>query len=105
MQTLFPCVRCGLCCRNIDKVLQLQDFNDGTGTCTYLRSDNLCSIYPTRPIWCNVAEAYSDMFRQTMPEHEFFVKNLEICIELNRMVGNDDNCIKLSTDLVQTRRL
>lgn len=99
MQTPFPCVRCGLCCRNIGKVEQLQNVDDGSGTCVHLQSDNLCGIYVERPLWCNVAEAFNNVFRQIMSEHEFIVRNLEICIELNRKAGNNDNCTALSNAL------
>lgn len=29
---MFKCSKCGLCCRNIDKVPQLKEFDDGNGS-------------------------------------------------------------------------
>jgi Fe-S-cluster containining protein len=99
----YPCIRCGICCRNIGEIELLQDLNDGSGVCLNLRPDNLCGIYSRRPFWCNVTDTYNVVFRQVMPEHEFIASNLAICIELNRWFGNDENCLKLSGALKQNR--
>lgn len=101
MQTLFPCVRCGLCCRSIGSIKQLRKLNDGSGKCIHLHQDNLCEIYHRRPLWCNVEEAYKHMFLHLMTEKEFIVRNLVICIELNRQAGNEGNCIQLAKVLMQ----
>ena len=51
---MFICTRCGMCCRNIDKVPELINFHGGDGVCIHLTDDNLCEIYVDRPDICNV---------------------------------------------------
>ena len=50
---MFLCDKCGLCCRNIDKVPQLKEFHNGDGICKFL-TNNKCSIYESRPLICNI---------------------------------------------------
>ncbi|MDD4109626.1 MAG: YkgJ family cysteine cluster protein [Prolixibacteraceae bacterium] len=75
----FPCSKCGQCCRNIGAVEQLVDFNDGAGACIHLTSNNLCSIYTERPIWCNVAKLFAEQYRDVMTEDEWIKTNKVGC--------------------------
>ncbi len=65
----FPCVKCGLCCKQLDpsqlKLLGLPEHPNQPG-CGNLQADNSCGIYATRPEFCNVAKGvkYSGMSRE-----------------------------------------
>lgn len=32
---MFNCDKCGLCCQNLNKSINADDLNDGTGVCVY----------------------------------------------------------------------
>lgn len=66
---MFPCTQCGACCRRIDKAVEsiseLMDTKpgspyhfpyqwDASGKCENLTDDNLCRVYDTRPLICNI---------------------------------------------------
>lgn len=76
-QNNFPCDKCGLCCRNLDKSEIYSDLHDGDGICRYLDLEtNLCRIYENRPLKCNIIKSYE----------LFFTKyDLEKYIELNML--------------------
>ena len=77
---MFECDRCGLCCRSIGGIELLRELNDGTGVCRYLdRSTNLCSIYASRPLLCNVDEAYRKLFSSSMSLKEYYEINYRAC--------------------------
>jgi Fe-S-cluster containining protein len=78
----FECSMCGLCCRNIGGIEQLINFNDGKGVCIHLTKDNLCDIYPIRPVWCNVEELYVKMFADKISYAEWIRVNCEVCEKL-----------------------
>jgi Fe-S-cluster containining protein len=59
MDKPFNCWSCGACCKNCDKIEALKEYNRGDGVCKHLTSDNLCSIYETRPEICNTKKMYS----------------------------------------------
>jgi Fe-S-cluster containining protein len=48
----------------------------------YLTKDNLCSIYETRPLVCNVDKGYEAFFSKVMSKEEFNKLNRKICITL-----------------------
>lgn len=59
----FNCTRCGLCCRDVDKVPQTAHFDRGDGTCIHLvelvgdpgsQPEYSCAIYEDRPEVCRV---------------------------------------------------
>lgn len=68
----FPCTGCSLCCRSVSRIhsdalaypkssilhraaLSFPYSWDDTGCCSMLK-DNLCSVYSSRPLLCNVKE-------------------------------------------------
>lgn len=77
----FYCDKCGLCCRNVDKVPQLSAFNSGNGSCIYLKG-NLCSIYEKRPEICNVDLMYEKYFEDILSKEEFYQLNYSGCRKL-----------------------
>ena len=64
----FECEKCGLCCKKVN--------------CMYLTKDNLCSIYETRPLVCNMDKGYEVFFAKVMSKNDFNKMNREICVTL-----------------------
>lgn len=75
---MFPCKKCGLCCRNLDKSPIFDELHNGDGICKYL-DGNLCSIYEKRPLLCRVDECYYKYFSSSMTLDEYYKLNLEVC--------------------------
>jgi Fe-S-cluster containining protein len=97
----FPCVKCGLCCKQLKSVPFLKDYDDGNGICRYL-VDNLCGIYKNRPLVCNIAAMYVTYFMPLMNEEIFIKENLFACRQFAIESGNqaaqekiDDNIMNL----------
>lgn len=76
---MFICSKCGICCRNIDKIPQLSKYHNGDGVCIYLTDDNLCSIYDRRPDICNVNRMYEKEYKMIMTREEFDKLNMQGC--------------------------
>ena len=81
----YPCIKCGLCCKRVDVAakravmlgLEKFPFNwDETGKCEMLGDDNLCKVYDSRPLICNIdriAELYE------LDKKSFYNQNIESC--------------------------
>ena len=81
----FKCDGCGLCCRHIDRVPQLKDFDTGNGVCKFLDAvTNRCRIYFSRPDLCNVAVGYEKYFAEYFTEEEYLRINYKVCAQLKR---------------------
>lgn len=80
---MFPCDRCGECCRNLHLSKLYRKLDNGKGVCKYL-SGNLCSIYETRPLLCRIDESYEKFFSQFMTREEFYDANIAICKKLKK---------------------
>lgn len=81
----FKCDCCGLCCRHIDRVPQLKNFDLGGGLCKFLDTEkNLCKIYKNRPDLCNVEVGYKKYFADQYTEEEYLQLNYEVCEQLKR---------------------
>ena len=76
---MFIRTKCGLCCRNIDKIPELADFHTGDGVCIHLSDDNLCNIYASRPDICNVEKMYELTYKAIMSKEEYEKMNMEGC--------------------------
>lgn len=76
---MFICTKCGLCCRNIDKIPELAEFHKGDGVCIHLSDDNLCDIYPIRPDICNVEKMFELNYKAMMSKEEYEKMNMEGC--------------------------
>lgn len=81
MDRAFNCLKCGECCRHIDLVPELSDFDRGDGVCKHL-SGNLCSIYEHRPDICNVEVMYHKVYSKKYTKQEFLKINEEMCKRL-----------------------
>lgn len=86
MPNNFPCNKCGLCCRRINLVLELAEYDLGNGVCKYLK-DNLCSIYEHRPEICRVDVMYSLNYANQYSKEEFYRLNLIVCRRLQDKAG------------------
>lgn len=79
---IFPCDKCGLCCRHIDLIPQLKKYDLGNGRCINLTVDNLCAIYDKRPEICNVNKMYESVYSKQMSEEEYLRLNAEGCKQI-----------------------
>lgn len=66
----FECEKCGLCCKKIN--------------CMHLTENNLCAIYDTRPLVCNVDEGYKVFFAKVMSRKEYDIMNQKVCKTLQQ---------------------
>ena len=76
----FPCVQCGICCRNIGNATFAKDMVLPSGVCKHLDEEtNLCRIYSARPIFCNVDAFYDKYLSGKMTREEFYRQNKQAC--------------------------
>ena len=80
---MFPCDKCGACCRNIDLSSLYVELDRGDGVCRYL-FENLCSIYDERPLLCRVDESYEKIFAGRMSKEEYYRLNHVACDKLKK---------------------
>ena len=79
---VFPCTRCGACCRNLVKSPLLAQLDRGDGVCRHLDANtNLCRIYETRPKICRVSDMFS-AFQDRLSWAEYVALNQQACREL-----------------------
>lgn len=83
-KNFFKCIKCGLCCQNLNKSQLYDDLNDGTGTCIYYdKVTHLCSIYNNRPEKCNVDKCYK-YFSDKYTYEEYLELNYKSCEMLRK---------------------
>jgi uncharacterized protein len=102
--TDFPCISCGLCCKNIGKDIEdamittsknpvsvmLREFPhpwDETGRCEKLGDDNRCTIYEDRPDICNIRKIAEKL---NLKLSEFYKHNAMSCNELLEKAGREE---------------
>lgn len=93
---LFPCSQCGECCRHIDKVPQLAEFDTGNGICVHL-CGNKCDIYETRPEICRVDLMYEKYFAEQYTREEFYSLNERMCKDFQSKLVLADSDIERET--------
>lgn len=79
---IFPCDKCGLCCKHLELIPQLKEYDSGNGRCIHLTDNNLCGIYDSRPDICNVSRMFDLFFCQHMSEDEYIEMNVTGCRKL-----------------------
>lgn len=84
---MFPCSKCGACCRSLKLSPLYAQLDRGDGVCRHL-TGNLCGIYDTRPLLCRVDECYERYFKETMPVEEYYRLNQESCQKLREQEKN-----------------
>lgn len=77
----YPCERCGACCRHVDLIEGMRNFNRGDGVCKHLTPDNLCEIYSERPPLCNGEYVYNKFFAD-MTVEDFHEMIFNLCKKL-----------------------
>lgn len=83
MKKKFKCEVCGICCKHINFVKELKDYDIGNGTCKFLDlNTNHCKIYNNRPDICNVAKMYDLVYSKMYTEDEYLELNYKGCEEL-----------------------
>lgn len=89
---MFKCDCCGQCCRHITLSPIYMGLNRGDGVCRYLdEKSNLCTIYESRPIECNVDAMYKAYFSDKMTREEYYELNYHACEELKK--SEEDNYV------------
>lgn len=77
---LFPCDKCGACCRHVDRANETQFLDRGDGTCKhYNETSMLCTIYEERPDICRVDKQYLLHYHDQYTWHEFVEVNRIAC--------------------------
>ena len=90
----FDCDRCGACCRNIRlSVFYDEELDRGDGVCKHLTADNLCEIYKTRPLFCNIDAYYEDYLTDKISREDFYKINHEACERLKNLTGQSNRGI------------
>ncbi len=85
MQKPFPCVRCGLCCRNVGLVKETQYLDRGDGVCkNYDEQSKGCIIYDDRPDICRVDLQYRLNYSKDFTWDQFVDMNLAACTLLQK---------------------
>lgn len=80
----FHCSKCGLCCKRISQSAITRHLDRGDGVCMYLcESDNLCSIYTERPLFCRINDGYK-LFEKQLTIAEYYALNTRVCRDLKR---------------------
>ncbi|AQQ60520.1 flagellin N-methylase [Helicobacter bilis] len=77
--TGFPCTSCGACCKNIAGIKELESYDLGNGVCRFLDSNNMCSIYDSRPSICRVDIMFEKVYFKHYSKEEFYRLNVEAC--------------------------
>ncbi len=75
---------CGICCRNIDLIPQLKEYDNGNGMCIHLSESNLCNIYSSRPDICNMKVMYEKEYSSKMSLLEYETLNELGCKKLQK---------------------
>ncbi|WP_240996189.1 YkgJ family cysteine cluster protein [Pseudomonas viridiflava] len=77
---MFPCTKCGLCCKNLDKSSIYSGLDRGDGTCVNFDSaSNLCKIYEDRPLICKIDAYYERYLSASMTRNEYIAVNIQSC--------------------------
>ncbi len=86
MCTAFACNKCGTCCRHLRLFGKSYTWllDGDTDMCRYFDPDsNLCTIYPIRPLICNIEIGYHVYFPHISYE-DFITMNKDACIQLKK---------------------
>lgn len=73
---IFPCTKCGLCCRKTDALRCVGLPIKHDGSCFCLGPDNLCALYELRPSVCRVDDGAKD---HPEGELDYYRKTAEVC--------------------------
>lgn len=83
---MFECDRCGLCCRHIKGIKELENFLLDDESCINLdKTSNLCKIYDKRPDICRVDEMFKKVFYKFISKEEYLNLNASSCKKLKEI--------------------
>ncbi|MCZ6159384.1 YkgJ family cysteine cluster protein [Campylobacter ureolyticus] len=83
---MFECDKCGLCCRHIKGIKELEDFMLDDESCINLdKTLNLCKIYDKRPDICRVDEMFKKVFYKFMSKEEYLNLSVLSCEKLKEI--------------------
>lgn len=80
----FLCTKCGLCCKNLDKVPQLDGYHEGDGICFHYDDNVGCTIYADRPDVCRVDDGYEKFFSAVISRQDYYSKNAQACNQMQQ---------------------
>jgi Fe-S-cluster containining protein len=80
---MFPCSRCGACCRVVGDIPDFPEPVREDGSCSHLKPDFTCAIYETRPLICQVDAWFEDQ------REEWHRLNADACNRLQERLGID----------------
>ena len=80
---MYPCQRCGSCCRLIGESSLAHEVAESDGRCNWLdQNTNLCKRYEDRPLFCNVDRYYDKFLQKIMSRDTFYQLNQKACRNL-----------------------
>ena len=74
----FICEKCGVCCRHIDTIPELREFDNGFGVCIHLKG-SLCDIYEHRPDICSIERMYELRFSDMLSKEQYYALSARAC--------------------------
>ena len=95
---MFPCTKCGACCKRAGETGLMPARKDGS--CIYLNKDNTCSIYSKRPDICKINKAYKIFnFHKNLSKKQYYKLTAEQC---NKFIDEDglDSRYKIDVDSI-----
>ena len=91
----FDCDKCGACCKNIRRANFAHELDRGDGICKHFDAQtNLCKIYSTRPIFCNVDAYYEKFLLHVMSREKFYRMNHDACRRLKEFDSASQSCYR-----------
>ena len=70
---MFPCSKCGQCCKKVGRTPLAKDLDRGDGVCRH---------YDGATLLCRVDEYYDRFLKDKMPREEWYRLNQEQCRKL-----------------------
>jgi uncharacterized protein len=87
----FPCVSCGICCKNLHPELYA-DLRLPNGTCKhYDEVDRSCAVYESRPLKCRVDDFYEAHLQEVISRAQYVEENLQACLSLMQLAGDEES--------------
>jgi len=88
---MFPCTKCGLCCKNLENSEIYASLNRGDGICiNFNLATSLCEIYENRPLACRI-EASRNIYFPEMEVLQYLEMNINICHQMQKSSGISSN--------------
>lgn len=84
---MFPCTKCGLCCKNVGRNSLYKDLDRGDGICKNLTNTMSCSVYEDRPLLCRIDDAFDKIFAVHLSRKKYYELNVQVCYKLQVSAG------------------